>query len=151
MNGREDKKINDLFYMCSLIEYISRKTKNNKSTIIEVLGYENIKRIYELADVYHCENMESVAEEFIGKTGLSRGSYDHVSMSKYAIPTIWDIGKVYKRLIIGVSEELKLNIIDAAARVYTSFITEKLDDYNCSLYYDNPGLILQSFLEGKIL
>lgn len=27
MNGREDSKQNDLFFLCSLIEYIGRQTK----------------------------------------------------------------------------------------------------------------------------
>ena len=30
MTGREDKKNNDLFFVCSLIEYISRKTTNKR-------------------------------------------------------------------------------------------------------------------------
>ncbi len=28
MTGREDKQGNDLFFVCSLIEYLARKTKN---------------------------------------------------------------------------------------------------------------------------
>ena len=47
MNG-ESKEENDLFFTCSLIEYISRKTKNTKKVVIEKLGRENIKKIYEL-------------------------------------------------------------------------------------------------------
>lgn len=31
MTGREDSKENDLFFTCSLIEYIARKTKNKSS------------------------------------------------------------------------------------------------------------------------
>ena len=31
MNGREDSKQNDLFFLCSLIEYIGRQTKNERS------------------------------------------------------------------------------------------------------------------------
>ena len=30
--GRESQKDNDLFYTCSLIDYIARKTKNKKSS-----------------------------------------------------------------------------------------------------------------------
>ena len=32
--GREPKKDNDLFYTCSLIDYISRKTKNVRSYVV---------------------------------------------------------------------------------------------------------------------
>ena len=57
MNGREDKKSNDLFYTCSLIEYIARKTKNKPSVITELIGGERISHIYEYADVFHCDNI----------------------------------------------------------------------------------------------
>ena len=36
--GREDKKDNDLFYTCSLIDYISRKTKNIRADVVNQLG-----------------------------------------------------------------------------------------------------------------
>lgn len=34
MTGRETKKENDLFFTCSLIEYIARKTKNKRATVV---------------------------------------------------------------------------------------------------------------------
>ena len=54
--GRESKKDNDLFYTCSLIDYIARKTKNTRADVVNKLGKQRIDKIYELADVYHCEN-----------------------------------------------------------------------------------------------
>ena len=50
---RENKKDNDLFFTCSLIEYISRKTKNIRADVVNKLGKTRISKIYELADVYH--------------------------------------------------------------------------------------------------
>ena len=64
---------NNLFYTCSLIEYISRKTKNTKKLVIEKLGKENINKIYKLAEVYHCENIDKVSDEFIEKTNIEIG------------------------------------------------------------------------------
>ena len=58
---------NDLFYTCSLIEFIARKTNNKKIDIIARLVEKNITKIYELASVYNCENIDSVADEFIKK------------------------------------------------------------------------------------
>ena len=72
----ESQKDNDLFFVCSLIEYISRKTKNTKKYIVEKLGKEAIKKIYDLAEVYHCENMEKVSEELIQKYKIQNGTYD---------------------------------------------------------------------------
>ena len=36
--GRESQKDNDLFFTCSLIEYISRKTKNIRADVVNALG-----------------------------------------------------------------------------------------------------------------
>ena len=44
INYLEPQKDNDLFFTCSLIEYIARKTKNTKKYIVEKLRYEKIKK-----------------------------------------------------------------------------------------------------------
>lgn len=150
MTGREDSKANDLFFTCSLIEYIARKTKNTRSDTVDALGRTLIEKIYDLADVYHCDNIESVSDDFIEKCGLTEGNFDNVSAAKYAIPSHWDIGKVYKRLILGIEKETALPIIDALFEAYHSFVSAKIDDYNSSFYYDAPQNILNAFLDGKI-
>ena len=53
MNGREDKRDNDLFFVCSLIEYIARKTLNPRDAVVNAIGKDGLTHIYELADVYH--------------------------------------------------------------------------------------------------
>ena len=63
--GREPKKDNDLFYTCSLIDYIARKTKNERSVVVNALGKELLEKIYDLADVYHCDNIEDVDFSFL--------------------------------------------------------------------------------------
>lgn len=150
MTGREDSKANDLFFTCSLIEYIARKTKNTRSDTVDALGRTLIEKIYDLADVYHSDNIESVSDDFIEKCGLTEGNFDNVSAAKYAIPSHWDIGKVYKRLILGIEKETALPIIDALFEAYRSFVSAKIDDYNSSFYYDAPQNILNAFLDGKI-
>lgn len=43
--GRESKKDNDLFYTCSLIDYIARKTKNTRIDIVNSLGNKTLKNL----------------------------------------------------------------------------------------------------------
>lgn len=150
MIGREDKKANDLFFTCSLIDYIARKTKNRRSVVVQKLGKEKIEKIYDLADIYHSYNIEQVAYDFINEVGITSGNFDNVKECKYAIPTHWDIGKVYKRLIIGVSNEKNIGIIEALLEVYNSFICKLIDDYDGSFYYENPQSILNTYLSGKV-
>ncbi len=141
---------NNLFYTCSLIEYISRKTKNTKKLVIEKLGKENINKIYKLAEVYHCENIDKVSDEFIEKTNIEIGEYDIISKCKYDVPTYWDIGKVYKRLIIMVNNR-ETEYIDTLIKVLSSWIVEKIDNYNSSMYYESPDYIYACYKEGKVL
>ena len=98
--GRESKKDNDLFYTCSLIDYIARKTKNTRTNVVNKLGKQRIDKIYDLADVYHCDNIDRVSDDFIKEAEIQEGKFDNVGNCKYSIPSHWDIGKVYKRLIM---------------------------------------------------
>ena len=98
MIGREEKKSNDLFYTCSLIDYIARKTKNRRKDIVDALGEERITKIYHLADVYHSENIDQVSDDFIEDAKITEGTFDSVARTKYALPSHWDIGKVFRHL-----------------------------------------------------
>lgn len=149
--GRESQKDNDLFFTCSLIDYIARKTKNKRDDVVNALGETRLRKIYELADVYHSDNIERVSQDFIEEAGITEGDFDNVSDCKYAIPSYWDIGKVYKRLIKKVAQESKIDIVTALQEVYNSFISEKIDDYNSSVYYENPSYIYECYLEKKML
>ncbi len=150
MTGREDRKENDLFFTCSLIEYIARRTKNKRSFIVNSLGKTLIEKIYDLADVYHSDNIDTVSEDFIKKAGITDGDFDNVSAARYAVPSHWDIGKVYKRLVLGIAREKSLSIVDAIFEAYNSFVSEKIDDYNSSFYYDAPQNILNAYIYGVI-
>lgn len=149
--GRETQKDNDLFFTCGLIEYISRKTKNVRADVVNKLGKENISKIYDLADVYHCDNIDSVSDSFIEEAGIETGRFDNVSECGYSVPSHWDIGKVYKRLIKMVAEDEKIEIVDALIEVYNSFISAKIDDYNSSVYYENPQYIFECYKEKEML
>lgn len=150
MTGREDSKANDLFYTCSLIDYMARKTKNKRKVVVNMLGRDRIAKIYELSDVYHSDNIDRVSADFIEAAQITAGDFDNVAEAKYAVPSHWDIGKVYKRLILGIVREKRIGVIDALMEAYNSFVSEKIDDYNSSFYYDAPQNILNAFIDGRI-
>lgn len=133
-----------------MIENIARETRNTKKYVVEKLGKELIKKIYDLAEVYHSENLEKVTDEFIEKCQIKKGEYDIISSCKYRVPSIWELGRIYQRLILMVdsSEE---KYIDTLYEVLSSWIIEKIDNYNSSMYYENPGYIYQCYIENKIL
>ncbi|MBR0350908.1 MAG: hypothetical protein IJH76_03720 [Clostridia bacterium] len=146
----EPQEDNDLFFTCSLIEYIARKTKNTKKYIVEKLGINTINKVYTLAEVYHSENIEKVSEELIESAEIEQGNYDIESTCKYRVPSYWEIGRVYQRLIKMVDDNTE-KYIETAVIVLTSWIIEKIDNYNSSMYYENPDYIYQCYKEGKVL
>ena len=146
----ETQEENDLFFVCSLIEYISRKTKNKKKAIIDKLGEEKIKNMYELAEIYHSEDIEQVSDKFIDDCKISNGNYNNIDNCKYRIPTHWEIGKIYKRLILMIDNKEE-NYIKNIIEILSSWIIEKIDNYNSSMYYENPEYIYECYKQGKVL
>lgn len=149
--GREDRKDNDLFFTCGLIDYIARKTKNKRCDVVNALGKERLERIYDLADIYHSDNIERVSDDFIEEAKIKMGIFDNVAECQYAIPSHWDIGKTYKRLIKQVADYEQIPVIEALIKVYNSVLSEKIDDYNSSMYYENPFYLFECYKENKVL
>jgi hypothetical protein len=138
---------NNLFFTCSLIEYIGRETNNRRLAVVEALGRENTTRIYEYSDVFHCEPIESVSAQWRERCNIQTGVFDNISVCRYRVPTFWDIGKVYCRLI----QSLGGNTMDTLYKVYSSWMAPKIDDYNIAVYYMSPEYLLESYKEGTLL
>ena len=144
----EKQPENDLFYVCSLLEYIARKTNNKKKYIVEHIGKERVNKLFNLAEIYHSENIDKVSDEIIKVSNIEKGNYKLNLIEEK--PTYWDIGRVYQRLIIMIDDN-KETFINNLLKVMNSWIIEKIDDYNSNLYYENPGYIYECYKEGKIL
>lgn len=142
------KNNNQLFYTCSLIEYIGRLQKRKRSDVVIQMGKEVLMRIFNHADVLHCEPIEKVAEEFILMCKIDKGNYDNISQSKYNIPDYWTIGEVYERLIEDIRGK---DIIEALMLVYNSWISEAISNYNSDFYYQSREYIYQCFRDGEII
>lgn len=151
MNGREDSRQNDLFFVCSLIEYIGRQTKNEQKVVVNALGRKGLDHYYELAEIYHCENIDKVTNEIVHKYHIETGTYDNLLTATDNTPTHWDIGKVMQRLIRKVAEQSDGDVINALIKVYNSWIVSKINDYSNSMYYENTSYQYAAYQAGKAL
>lgn len=151
IKGKEQHH-NDLFYVCSLIEYIARKTKNERGVVVNSLGEQTLTKLYNLADVYHCENIDKVSDELIAEKHIQMGSYDNIKgVTDVRIPSHFEIGKVYERLISTIAEESdSLNFIQVTIQVFSSWIARKIDNYRSSTYYENNSYLTASYHLGHI-
>ncbi len=101
--------------------------------------------------MYHSENIDKIANDLILKYHIQTASYNNIVNAKYSIPSHWDISKVFTRLIVNVFEERNSDPIDVLIEIYNSWICDKLQDYNSSLYYENPDYLFQSYKAGQLL
>lgn len=141
---------NDVFYLCSLIEFTARKTKNKRGTIVEALGKKEIERQLNLASVNHCLSFEEVSDELIEYFNIDEGDFDTVGECKYTVPSVQAIGKEYQRLIFDVMTS-ESNIVDMIFDVFKSFLSDEISNFNSSVYYSNPEYLKYSYLEGELL
>ena len=143
------KNNNALFYTCSLIEYIGRKKKRPRQDVTDILGKNAIQRIYEYADVFHCEPIEKVANEFITEFHIQNGNFDNVGDCRYRIPDYWDIGEVYERLVEDCYSDEQ--ILVGIWEVYHSWMDEQISNYNTDFYYQPRDYIAACYKKGEVL
>ncbi len=147
------KNNNSLFYVCSLLEYLGRNCKVERSELVGQLGKERIKRLYKDAEILHCEPIEKIADEIISLYELKTGNYDNVSVCHYDVPDYWTIGEVYERLIediCGENNDIDF-IIDALIKVYSSWIDKAISNYNTDFFYQSREYIFASWQEGAAI
>lgn len=143
-------KKNDILYVCTLIEFLGRSTKNKRSTIVSILGKKELERQLELACVNHSLPLEQVTDELINELNIEEGSFDSVGNSIYQVPSVSSIAKNYMRLIIDCIQPNQ-KIVDVLYEVFSSFISDEISDFNTSVYYSSPEYLKVSYEEGKIL
>lgn len=144
-----EKEKNDFFYVCSLIEYIARQTKNKRRIIVEALGREGIeKQLYD-AEINHCLSFEQVSDELISQYKITNGDFDTITDCKYAVPSFMDIGKLYSIMIedcAGSGEE-----VEELINIFSSFISDEISDFQTDVYYQNPSYLECSYRAGYLL
>lgn len=138
----------DLFFTCSLIEYIGREKKLKRSAVVDKITKEKLAHIYKKADILHCEPISKTADVFAKLCNITDGSYDNVADCKYNVPDYWDIGKVYARLIADVCDD---DIIETLFNVYHSVFSDAISNYNSDFYYQSRDYIKECYKAGEIL
>ena len=116
--------------------------------MIQFLG-NDVKRIYTHADVFHCEPIEKVADDFIRKNNIPEGQYDVIAKAKYRIPDCWDIGEVFQRLIEDTFDDE--NVIEGIRDIFSSWISERILNFNSDMYYQSREYIAECYRAGMVI
>ena len=139
----------NIYYVCCMIEFTSRETKNHRGTVARKLGIKGIQQELSDAAVSHCLSFEEVAEDWTLRYGIAEGDFDTVGTCRYEVPSVTSIGRVYLRLIEAIPGDVPDE--ERILRVFTSFISDAVSDFNSSVYYSSPDYLRCSFEEGRLL
>lgn len=143
-----DKRDSDLFFCCSLIELIGRICKLSRFDVTQILGEATIRRIYQNADILHCEPIEKTADTYIAMFNINTGNFDNIATCEYTVPDYWTIGEVYARLIEDIGHG---DVFTRISWVYASFISDSISNYNSDFYYQSREYIYQCYQANRIL
>lgn len=152
MTLNKDEK-NNLYYLCSIVEYLGRKTNNKRDYIVSKLGRNTMEYIYTKADILHCDSIHSVCEEIIEDCNIEQGNYDINEYCYDKPPRALAIGKLYSKLIISLLEEnnFEEDVIDKTIEVLSSWLVFKITNFNSSLYYSVVDYLKECYLRGEII
>lgn len=140
----------DVKFICYMIERVARRLHRKNSYVVNKIGKENLNHLISVANVLHCKNPLDVEDEWIDEYRLEEGNLDITDVDYDLvdrIPTALQIGKVYERLIhdTAMSNETE---VEGIIRVYNDEICEKIDNYNCSAYYEPSYVIARAYYQG---
>ncbi len=146
----EEIEINDVYFVCYMIERVARKIMQKNRYVVNVIGKEELKHLLSVANVLHAANPLDVEDEWIEAYSLKQGDFDITSVDKELvseIPSAIQIGKVYQRLIIDTMQPGE-DYAEAILRVYNNEICNVIDNYNCSAYYEPSYVIARAYDAG---
>ncbi len=143
-----EKEEANLFYVCSLIEHVGRKTKNRRGDVVAAMDDRCLAHQLEYADVNHSLPFDKVSDELVAECGIKEGTYDTISGCRYSVPSETSIGRVYSTLIEGIGND---DTGESLRMVFGSFISDEISDFANGVYCQNPSYLLESYKAGRLL
>lgn len=137
--------------ICFLIEKVSRHIHQRNAYVVNKLGYDPLYHLISVANVLHCENSDQVVCDVIEEYELEQGDFHIENVNRELctnIPTEFDMGKVYTRLIVDTLYPDE-DYIKGILRIYNDEICRTLDDYNNSSYYEPSYVIARAYKNGE--
>lgn len=116
----------DIQYVCSLITYIARETRNYVSNIIGYFDTQELQWQLDFAHVNHCLTFEQAAERVIERLNIKEGTYFNGADQ----PSCTDLGLIYSTLIVSFAIHNKVTAVQAIKPVLSSKLSDALSEYS---------------------
>lgn len=151
------------FYLCYLIEHIGRQYKVRRKDIVNILGYNSLKHLYKLEDVYHCLPIEQVIEEiqeelhvdFMKLRVDEKGHYkafNNVESCLYYVPKITEVANTNTYVINHLTKRWQdTDQVETLIKFYNARVHDRLENYNTDLFAESPEYLTECFVANDIL
>ena len=143
-----EKEKDNIYFVCSMIELIGRKTKNHRWEVTNYLR-DGLAHELEYADVTHCLSMEQVAEDWIENYNIPDGSYDTTTGNEYEVPSELAIGRIYQNLVLNTTA-IHEEPVKAIETVFSSPIIDNITDFDSGVYYRSPSYLQYCYEKGEL-
>ena len=146
----EEIKINDLYFICYMIERVARHIHQKNKYVVNTIGKEGLYHLISVANVLHCENPLKIENDWIEDYNLQNSDYDITQVDQElvrSIPSPLEMGEVYQRLITDTLTTQE-DYVDGIIRVYNDSICDVIDNYNCSAYYEPSYVVARAYQAG---
>ena len=146
----EDIEINDLYFVCYMIERVARHIHQRNRYVVNTIGRDGLYHLISVANVLHAENPSKVEDDWIKDYDLKDSDFDITAVDKELaekVPSALEMGEVYQRLINDTLDS-KEDYVDGIMRVYNDEICETIDNYNCSAFYEPSYVIARAYQSG---
>ena len=91
-----------------------------------------------------------MADDFIVRNNIPIGEYDNVANAKFDVPSYWVIGEVFERLIEDTTDD-EASREDAIGEVFSSWLAERILNFNSDLYYQSRDYLAECYKSGKVI
>lgn len=126
---------NDILFVATYVEYISRATKTKHVDLVDYIGYPRLKCIYEYADVNHCLTLDQHLCEF-------REAYPNFKDGSY------DVSEPIRGLSVELLTSDRDEAIHTLWALYHRWIADALTDWKLGFYRQPPQYHLQCLRDG---
>lgn len=130
-------------------DFITGRINRKQFWALAEFKYPTHQISFHTLSALNCLSFEQVSDEVIEHYGITAGDFDTITDCKYAVPSFMDIGKLYSIMIEDCAEKGKE--VDELMKIFSSFISDKISDFQTDVYYQNPSYLECSYREGYLL
>lgn len=132
---------NDILFIGTYVEYISRALKRKQVDIIDTVGYDRMKLLYKCADACHCVSMGEHLYDFQQEYNLTEGDYD---MSKWYTGKSIELCSVAASPFARIVEDVTTDEDEAFEKfweLHHSWFADEFFSYWTALYRQPTGFL----------